>query len=175
MKILNFRNLKSNQSYLSVSVLGNSLKLNIIYTNSSSVNLNKKEAEIDLFLPKKYQFIDNINIINISIQKLYDTLAETEIEYAMEVARHLLGFAPLDYSIKRMNNEFYKCIKNQIIINPDITKFSRTIINKTIIKAFCKIKYKTNSIKYKQILNKALNDYDNLKFKEYYNKFSNVS
>ncbi len=38
MKILKFRKTVNNQTYLTVSVLGNSLKLNIKYTNTSSVN-----------------------------------------------------------------------------------------------------------------------------------------
>ena len=84
----------------------------------------------------------------------------------MEIARHILNFAPEDYSIKRLNNEFYKCSKNKIIINPDIVKFNREIINNTIIQAFCKIKYKPNSIAYKQILNNAINEYEIFKKKK---------
>ena len=160
MSVLKFRKVVNNQTYLTVSVLGNSLKLNIKYTNTSSVELNKKETEIDLFLPKSYKNLDNIDVVNMSIQKLYDTIAETEIEYAMEVARHILKFAPEDYSIKRLNDEFYKCSKNKIIINPDIVRFNREIINTTIIQAFCKLKYRPNSIAYKELLNNAMNKYE---------------
>lgn len=160
MGVLKFRKVVNNQTYLTVSVLGNSLKLNIKYTNTSSVELNKKETEIDLFLPKSYKNLDNIDVVNMSIQKLYDTIAETEIEYAMEVARHILKFAPEDYSIKRLNDEFYKCSKNKIIINPDIVRFNREIINTTIIQAFCKLKYRPNSIAYKELLNNAMNKYE---------------
>ena len=160
MSVLKFRKVVNNQTYLTVSVLGNSLKLNIKYTNTSSVELNKKETEIDLFLPKSYKNLDNIDVVNMSIQKLYDTIAETEIEYAMEVARHILRFAPEDYSIKRLNDEFYKCSKNKIIINPDIVRFNREIINTTIIQAFCKLKYRPNSIAYKELLTNAMNKYE---------------
>lgn len=160
MGILKFKNSESNQTYLAVSVLGNSLKLNVKYVNISSVELNKKETEIDLFLPKKYKNSDNIDIINTAVRKLYDTIAETEIEYAMEVARHILNFAPEDYVIKRLDNEYYKCSKNKITINPDIVKFSREIINTTIIQAFCKIKHRPNSIVYRELLNSAINKYE---------------
>ena len=135
-------------------------------TLTSSIELNKKDSEIDLFLPKIYKDIKNIDIINMSIQKLYDTIAQTEIEYAMEVARHLLKFAPEDYSIKRLNNEYYKCSKNKIIINPDIVKFNREIINTTIIQAFCKIKHRPNSVAYKELLNNTINEYEIYKKKE---------
>ena len=166
MGVLKFKKAINNQTYLTVSVLGVSLKLNIKYTNNSTIELNKKETEIDLLLPKIYKNIDNIDIVNMSIQKLYTTIAETEIEYAMEIARHILKFAPEDYSIKRLNNEFYKCSKNKLIINPDIVKFNREIINTTIIQAFCKTKYKTNSIQYKKLLNNAMNEYDMYKKNE---------
>lgn len=160
MSILKFRKAVNNQTYLAVSVLGQSLKLNIKYTNTSSIDLNKKDTEIDLFLPKIYKNIENIDVINMAIQKLYNTIAETEIEYAMEVARHILKFAPEDYSIKRLDDEFYKCSKNRITINPDIVRFNREIINTTIIQAFCKIKYRPNSIAYEELLNNAMNKYE---------------
>lgn len=160
MGIINFKKDLKSKTYLTVSVLGNSLKLNVRYANISSIDLNKSNTEINLLLPKKYKNMDNMEIINLAIQKLYTEIAYTEIEYAMEVARHILKFAPEDYCIKRLKNDFYKCIKNKIIINPDIVKFNREIINTTIIQAFCKTKYKVNSIKYKNLLNDALNKYE---------------
>jgi len=160
MSILKFRKIANNQTYLTVSVLGQSLKLNIKYTNTSSIELNKKDTEIDLFLPKLYKNLENIDVINMAIQKLYNTIANTEIEYAMEVARHVLKFAPEDYTIKRLNDEFYRCSKNKIIVNPDIVRFNREIINTTIIQAFCKTKHKPNTIAYKKLLNNAINEYE---------------
>lgn len=166
MSVLKFRKTVNNQTYLTVSVLGQSLKLNVKYTNTTTVELNKKDYEIDLFLPKAYKNVENIDIVNMAIQKLYDTIAETEIEYAMEVARHILKFAPEDYSIKRLNDEFYKCSKNKITINPDIVRFNREIINTTIIQAFCKTKHRPNSMAYKELLNSAMNSYDIYKKRE---------
>jgi len=166
MGILKFRKVVPNQTYLAVSILGSSLKLNVKYTATSSIELNKKENEIDLLLPKSYKNKDNLEIINMSIEKLYDKIAETEIEYAMEIARHILKFAPEDYSIKRLNNEYYKCFKKQIVINPDIVKFNREIINTTVIEAFCKIKHRPNSIAYKKLLASAMNEYEIYKKKE---------
>ena len=166
MSILKLKKTFISESYLTVSVLGNSLKLNIKYINTPTVELNKSENEIDLFLPKKYKNIENMDVINLAIQKLYNTIAETEIEYAMEVARHILKFAPEDYKIERLNDEFYKCSKNKIIINPDIVRFNREIINTTIIQAFCKTKHRPNSIRYKELLNTAMNDYEIYKRKQ---------
>lgn len=175
MSIINFKKPFSNTTYLTVSVLGRSLKLNIRYTNISTIELNKLETEIDLFLPKKYKNAKNMDIINLSIQKLYTTIAPLEIEYAMEVARHILKFAPEDYKIERLDGEFYKCSKNKIIINPDIVRFNRDIINTTIIQAFCKTKHKLNSKAYTELLNFAMDKYDFYKKKENKNKILRVS
>ena len=166
MSVLKFRKTFISESYLTVSVLGNSHKLNLKYIDTPTVELNKRDTEIDLFLPKKYKNTDNMDVINMAIQKLYNTIAETEIEYAMEVARHILKFAPEDYNIKRLNNEFYKCTKNKITINPDIVRFNREIINTTIIQSFCKIKHRPNSIAYKELLNNAMNEYEIYKRKQ---------
>lgn len=160
MGILKFKNSFDFKTYLAVSVLGNSLKLNVRYKNISNVELDKSNTTITIFLPKKYKNMDNMNIINLAIQKLYNEIANTEIEYAMEVARHILKFAPEDYSIKRLNNEFYKCSKNQIVINPDIVKYNRDIINTTVLQAFCRIKYRVNSNQYKALLSSAMNEYE---------------
>ena len=165
MNVLKFKNSFFSQSYLTVSILGRSFKLNIKYTNTSIVELNKNENSIELILPKQYKNAQNMDIINLSIQKLYNKIAETEIEYAMEVARHLLKFAPEDYKIERIPNEFYKCSKNKIIINPDIVQYNREIINTTIIQAFCRTKYRINSNAYKKQLEQALDEYEIYKSK----------
>lgn len=166
MKILNFKKPVSNKSYLSTSILGINFKLNISYAKISNVELSKKTNEIDLILPKSYKNSDNMDIINLSIQKLYDKISGAEIENSMEFARHLLKFAPEDYVIKRLNHSFYKCAKNKVlIINPDIVQYSREIINTTVLKAFCKIKYKDGSKAYKEALSLAMQKYEKCKSK----------
>lgn len=171
MGILKFKNQSINESYLTVSVLGKSLKLNVKYTNNSSIDLDKKQNEIDLFLPKIYKNSENIDIINLAIKKLYSQIASTQIEYSMEIARHILKFAPEDYKIERLNNSFYKCKNGIIIINPDIVQYSEEIINTTILQAFCKSKYKTNSAIYKKTLQNGLFKYEEYKLSA---KFSNT-
>ena len=71
MNILNFKQKEMNKAYLAVSLLGKVLKLNIKYHNSSSIDLNKKETEIDLILPKEYKSVDKTEIIDLAIKKLY--------------------------------------------------------------------------------------------------------
>lgn len=161
MSILNNRKSNLNNSYLAVSILGKSLKLNINYINGFDIKLIEKNCELHLYLPKKYKNKDNIDIINLAIRNLYDKVAEIEVENAMELARHIVNFAPEDYLIKRINDGFYKSNKNLIIINPDIVQYSRETINTTVIQAFCKAKYRSNSNSYKELLQMSMKKYEN--------------
>lgn len=163
--VLNFKKPESIKSYLSIGVLGRSLKLNITYSKISIPELNQETNELNLVLPISYKKLDNMEIINFSIQKLYDEIANSEIEYAMEFARHTFGFSPEDYKIKRLNNAYYKCSNKIITINPDIVQFSPEIIYTTIIRAFCRLKYRVNSKEYKEALEFGLEKYQAFKQK----------
>lgn len=166
MNIFKFIKTPVNNSYLAISLLGKNLKLNIKYTNRSDIELEKKEIEINLFLPKSYKNSENIDIINLAIKKLYDEIANVEIEYAMEIARHILRFAPENYKIERLNGLFYKCKGKIITVNPDIVQYNREVINTTIIQAFCKIKHNPNSSAYKETLKYAMEKYYEYKQKQ---------
>ena len=176
MNVLNFKNKEINKTYVAVSVLGKALKLNVKYHNCSFVDLNKKENEINLFLPKIYKGKDASKIINMAINKLYTEIANIEIENAMEIARHIFKFAPEDYIIKELNVDYYK-IKNGIItVSPDIVKYSKEVINTTILQAFCKIKYKTNTTSYKKAMQSALVKYEHYKLEGFVSdKFTKIA
>ena len=119
--------------------------------------------EINIVLTNQYKKTDNMNIINLCIQKLYNEVAISEIENAVEFARHVLGFAPEDYRIKRLTNNYYKYANKTLTINPDIVQFNEEIIYTTIIKAFCKIKYRKGSKNYFDSLELGLKEYEILK------------
>lgn len=164
MKVLNFEKNFISKSYLTISVLGNSYKLNIKYTASNSIELTKKDFEFELVLPKKYKNCDNLDIINLSIQKLYSELAPKELEEALELVRHIVKFAPEDYKIENLKDEYYKIAKNKIlVISPDIIQYNREIINTTLIQAFCRMKFRPNSKAYKETLKNAINCYEEYK------------
>lgn len=167
MSILNFRKTFISKSYLTVSLLGKNYKLNIKHTSSNTINLSKKDLEFILLLPKKYKDTDNIEFINQAIKKLYSEIAPKEIEDSLELVRHILKFAPEDYKIERLDNSFYKNIKNKIlVINPDIIQYSKEIINTTMIQEFCKMKYGAKTNAYKQHLKTGLNNYEIYKQKK---------
>ena len=156
---------QKNKTYLAVSLLGKSLNLDVKYKANPLIEIDKeKENKIVLYLPKKYKSMENVHIVNMAIEKLYDEIAETEIENAMEKIRSILGFAPEDYKIERMKNSFCKVKDGIITINPDIVKFSKKIIEITILQGFCKSQYRTNSNAYKQLLEDAVKKYEEFKF-----------
>ena len=157
--VLNFTNKFIPKSYFSISLLGKNFKLNIDYAKINNPQVNKFDNEIDITLPMIYKHSDNVGIINLCIQKLYNEIAISELEYAMEFARHIYGFAPEDYRIKRLSNEYIKYANKTLTISPDIVQFSQEIIYTSILKAFCKVKYRCGSKKYIDSLEFGLKEY----------------
>ena len=154
------------KTYLTVSVLGRSLNLNINFKNINVPELDMNDKEVNLFLPVRYKKIGTVEIVSEAIKKMYSEIAEIEIANSMEKIRVMLGFAPEDYSIKRMPDTFIKNSRNKtIIINPDITKYNRKIIETSLIQAFCKTRYKENSKEYKTLLKNAIEKYENYEYR----------
>mgnify|MGYP004462951339 FL=1 len=154
------------KTYLTVSVLGKSLNLDINYKNIDVPKLEVGERNVNIDLPNRYKKTGTVDIVSAAIKKMYDEIAEIEIANCMEKIRVILGFAPEDYEIKRINDVFIKNNKNKtIVINPDIVKYDRKIIETSLIQAFCKIKHRENSVAYKELLKAAINSYENFQYK----------
>ena len=138
-KIVDLRKPVEIKTYLTVSVLGKSLNLNINYKKIKVPELDMNNNEVNLFLPMRYKESGTVDIVSEAIKKMYDEIANIEIANSMEKIRVVLGFAPEDYEIKRMKNSFIKNNRNRTItINPDITKYSKKIIETSLVQAFCK-------------------------------------
>ena len=104
------------------------------------------------------------------IDKMYEQIANDEIENIMEKTRIMLGIAPEEYKILKMDKELGKCIDRQtIIINPEIVKYKREIIEYIVLHEFCHLKYKTHGKKFYEILEKYIPQYKSLEkiIKEY--------
>lgn len=154
------------KSYLTVSVLGKSLNLNIKYKKISVPELDMNDNEVNIYLPMRYKENGTVDIVSEAIKKMYEEIADIEIANSMEKIRVMLGFAPEDYTLKRMNDSFIKNNRNKtIIINPDIAKYNRKIIETSLIQAFCKTKYKENSKEYKNLLQKSIDKYEKYEYK----------
>lgn len=142
-----------------IYMLGKQYNLVINYTNVNIPEVNMEKEKIEILLPNKYKKIDNTEILKLIINKIYNTMAEQEIEMAMEKARVLLGFAPEDYKIEKMEKTLAKCENKIITINPDIIFFDRKIIEYVIIHEYCHLKYKTHSKKFEEIIEKYVKNY----------------
>lgn len=165
-KIIDLKKPVEIKTYLTISVLGKNLNLNISYKKINVPELGIGEKEINIYLPTRYKDAGTVEIVSEAIKKMYNEIAEIEIANSMEKIRVMLGFAPNDYTIKRMKESFIKNNKDKtIVINPDIVKYNRKIIETSLIQAFCKTKYNENSKEYKNMLTKAVEKYENYEYK----------
>jgi len=144
-----------------VKLLGDDCKVIINYKNLKKPTLIVEGKDIKICLPNKYKKLNRDEILVKLIEKLYDLVAQTEIESSMERVRKLLGFAPEDYEIKRIENKMGDCIKEKelIIINPDIVKYNRETIDYIVLHQFCHLKYKTHSKKFNELIEENIKDY----------------
>ena len=143
-----------------VPVFGTDYKVIIYYKNVQFPELNVEEKLIKISLPNKYKKQDSERILDIAIDKMYEQIAKVEMERAMEKARHVLGFAPEDYEIRKMPKALGQCIDKRIIINPEIVKYSRELIDYVVIHQFCHLKYKTHSKKFLELLSTYIPNYE---------------
>lgn len=142
-----------------VEVLGNDYRVKIVYKNVRVAEVNVEEDTIKITLQNKYKKVNNNQMLDFAIQKMYDAIAKVEVERAMEKTRKLLGFAPEDYKIARING-FGKCVENIITINPDIVMFNREVIDYVVLKQYCHLKYKTECKGFLKLLSKYCKNYE---------------
>ena len=142
-----------------VPVLGTDYKVKIIYKNIKVAELDVEDKIIKISLPNKYKKANNERILDIAIDKMYEQIAKVEVERAMEKTRILLGFAPEDYEIRKMNKELGRCEENKITINPEIVKYDREVIDYIVLHEYCHLKYKSHCKSFIKMLEKYDHDY----------------
>jgi hypothetical protein len=144
-----------------VKILGKSYNVKVIYKNIKTPELDLEEnSEIKITLPNKYKKIGNEQILKMSIEKMYEQIANNEIENIMEKVRLMLGIAPEEYIITRMKNTLGKCIDGKtIFINPELMQYKRETIEYIIIHEFCHLKYKTHGKRFFEIIEKHIPNY----------------
>lgn len=129
-----------------VKLLGEYYSIKIEYKNAIQPSLTLEKHNIVIILPNKYRKIDKKEVLGKIIDKMYKVVAAKEIEEAMERTRKMLGFAPEEYEIKSMKKILGKCTNNRtILINPDIVKYKKEIINYIVLHEFCHLKCKNHS------------------------------
>lgn len=142
----------------SVKILGRNYDIKVSYKNIKTPELNLEEnSEIKIILPNKYRKIGNEQILKISIEKMYEQIANNEIEDVMEKVRLMLGFAPEEYVVAKMENTLGKCIDTKtIVINPELMKYKREVIEYVVAHQFCHLKYKTHGKRFYDIIEKYI-------------------
>ena len=141
-----------------VPILGIDYKVKIIYKNIKITELDVENTTIKISLPNIYKKIDNKEILDLAINKMYEQIAKVEIERAMEKTRIMVGFAPEEYEIKKMKT-LGSCKNNKISIHPEIVKYNRKVIDYVVLHQYCHLKHKNHTKAFFTMLEKYLPDY----------------
>lgn len=142
-----------------VKIFGVSYKLDITYKYIKVPKLNVEEKLIKIMLPYKYKKINNKSIIEILINKMYEAIAEKELDNIMEKVRLTLKFAPEDFEITRIDKTLGKCYRDKIIINPDIVMYKKETIEYIIFHEFCYFKCRKHSKKFYDMIKSYVPNY----------------
>ena len=144
----------------SVKIFGKNYDVQVEYKNIKAPELNLRENyKIEIILPAKYKKVGNEQILKMSIEKMYEQIANTEIEDIMEKTRKMLGIAPEDYEIRKMEKTLGKCEDGKITISPELMQYKREVIEYVVAHEFCHLKYKTHGKRFYQIIEKYISDY----------------
>lgn len=136
-----------------VPVLGIDYRVKIIYKNIKITELDVEGKTIKISLPNKYRKMSNVAILDLAIDKMYEQIANVEIERAMEKTRIMLGFAPEEYEVKKFQG-IGKCEDSKITINPEVVKYGRKIIDYVVLHQYCHLKYRTHCKAFYALLSK---------------------
>lgn len=157
-KINEYSNDSSNMQ--SLKIFGKNYDVKVEYENINFPELNVEDNYIiKIILPCKYKKVNHEQILKMSINKMYEQIAKSEIENILEKIRLMLGVAPEEYSIKKLDRELARCVEmREIIINPEIMQFKRETIEYVIAHEFCHLKYKTHCKKFKDLMEANFKD-----------------
>ena len=111
------------------------------------------------------------NLVEIQFPKMYKKIAEKELDYFMEMARHAFGFAPDNYTVVDLNRPLATVIdKSEILFSSNIVRYDKKTIEYIVFHEFCHLKYKNHTQKFYELLKKYCPNY------QYYSKkLGNVS
>lgn len=171
IKLLSRKNKIEKELGKSVKIFGNTISVNIIYSKIKNPELDLVGNTINVYLPNKYKKTQNIGIVKLAIDKMYQEIARIEIENVMEETRIMMnGLAPENYVIRKIPNKLAKTIDMKtIVINPEIVKYNKKVLKYVVIHEFCHLKYKTHSKGFFGMMEKYMDDYD------YYDCILNVA
>src|SRR5699024_3953010 len=88
-----------------LQILGRTYEVQVNYKIIKMPTLDIEGRNIKITLPIKYKKLENKETIQALIQKMYQMIAEKEIETIMEKTRVMTGLAPEDYQIQELNGK----------------------------------------------------------------------
>ena len=146
-----------------VRVLGEDCKVIINYKNLKKPTLTLEGRNLTICLPNKYKkIIDRDEILEKLIQKLYEKIANEELEGIMEKIRQIIKLAPEDYKIEKLPENImakFTFENDTIIINPEIVKYSKEEVEFILFHEFCHLKYRTHCQKFQEMIKKYIPNY----------------
>ena len=166
MRLLNKKTNLEKEIGRTTKIFGENYDIKIIYKKIENPELNLNGKTIEINLPFKYKRNSNIDILKLALEKMYDEIARIEIENVMEETRiKLKGIAPENYIIKRIPNKLAKTLKDKtIIINPEIVRYNKDILRYVVLYEFCHLKYRTNSKKFWDMIEKYMPSYEEYEY-----------
>lgn len=171
IKLLSRKNKIEKELGKSVKIFGETISVNIIYSKIKNPELDLVGNIINVYLPNKYKRNEDVAIVKLAIDKMYQEIARVEIEKVMEETRIMMnGLAPENYIIKRIPSKLAKTTNMKtIIINPEIVKYDKKVLRYVVLHEFCHLKYKTHSKGFFEMMERYMEDYD------YYDCILNVA
>ncbi|MBR2289327.1 MAG: DUF45 domain-containing protein [Clostridia bacterium] len=150
-----------------VKVFGEDYGLKISYKLIRSPELNLDNKTIMINLPVKYRNIDNTKIVSVILDKFYNRLVEKELEQVMEKNRINLKLAPNDYKLQKMDGVLGRFLEDTkvILINPEIAKYNKDILEYVVLHEFCHLKYKTHGKNFYKMIEKYIPNYQEIERK----------
>ena len=166
MRLLNKKTNLEKEIGRTTKIFGENYDIKIIYKKIENPELNLNGKSIEINLPFKYKRNSNIDILKLAVEKMYDEIARIEIENVMEETRiKLKGIAPENYIIKRIPNKLAKTLKDKtIVINPEIVRYNKDILRYVVLYEFCHLKYRTNSKKFWDMIEKYMPSYEEYEY-----------
>ncbi len=151
---------RNNIKMETVRVLGRSYTVEVQYKMVKAPSLSFKTNIIQVVLPNQFKKLEIEEVKTMLMNKMYEKLAEKEIERAMEKTRLLLELAPENYQLKRMEGRLANCKEGTITINPNIVMYERDIIDYIVLHEFCHLKYKNHTKSFYKMLETYIPNYE---------------
>lgn len=161
MEKYNNRFLYSTNTKDKITIFGKKYELLICFQSISNPTLNLKTDYIEICFPKIYKNYNINSLVALMIKKMFKKIAENELDLFMDKARHVLGFAPDNYTIVDLNRPLATVIdKSEIIFSSNIVKYDKKTIEYIVFHEFCHLKYKNHTKKFYELLEKYFPNYN---------------